>query len=106
MRTPAALARAADAVVVADVTAFDDRDPAARAYRMHVRRSWKTRLSGPILIRTEATTCRAELTAGRSYLIYLKRAGRSYWTDGCAGNLPVARAARAMAVLGKPAAGR
>ncbi|HEX8446410.1 MAG TPA: hypothetical protein VF649_07325 [Sphingomonas sp.] len=104
-RKPAAPARAADAIVVAEVMGVDDRDTGVRSYRLRVSGSWKARLSGIIAVRSETTTCRAELTDRQRYLVYLKRVGRTYWTDGCAGNLPLLRAKPAIAVLGRPFAG-
>ena len=100
-RSPTALARAADAIVVAEAIGIDDRDPAGRSYQLRVTSSWKTRLEGPLVVRSDATTCQAELVVGHRYLVYLKRAGGGYWTDACSGNLPIGQAAPAMAVLGR-----
>jgi hypothetical protein len=100
-RSPRAHAKAADAIVIADVVGFDDHRPADRTFRLQVVRSWKGRIAGPLTIRSEATTCRAVLRPAARYLIYLKRSRDGYRTDACAGNLPIARAKAAIAAIGR-----
>lgn len=105
-RPPAALARAADAVVIAEVTGQADDARGTRHYRLHVRRSWKVPLAGPLAVESEGTTCRAVLIPGGRYLIYLRRTPRGYGTDACAGNRPIDRATAVIAGLGRPARAR
>jgi hypothetical protein len=59
-----------------------------------------------LTVTSEATSCRAELTSGTRYLIYLKRAGRGYSTDACSGNRAAAQAVAIRSRLGKPLAAR
>jgi hypothetical protein len=100
-RSAAALARAADAIVIADVIRLDDRRPTDRTFQLRVVRSWKARIAGPLTVLSEATTCQADLAPSARYLIYLKRTRDGYRTDGCAGNLPIARAKAAITAIGR-----
>ncbi len=100
-RSVQARAKAADAIVIADVAGFDDRRPTDRTFKVRVVKSWKARLSGPLTILSEATTCQADLRRGTRYLIYLKRTAGGYRTDACAGNLPAAQARAAIAAIGR-----
>lgn len=91
-RSQAAAARTADAVVLADVETGAATTALSKSYRVRVVESWKHPLSGTLEVTTERTSCMAELTAGRRYLLYLQRSGLGYSTQACAGNLPARQA--------------
>ena len=85
--------------MIADVETAVDNSPLFRTYRVKIVRGWKRRMIGRTTIRSERTDCMADLTTGGRYLLYLRRTPAGFVTEACAGNIPVERAATAVAAL-------
>lgn len=84
--------RNADAVVVARVDAAPRATGFKLNYGLRIQSYWKQPLPDRMTIDNAANTCSAELVAGRTYVLYLKKTGYGYVTNSCMGNLPIERA--------------